>query len=438
MTINIAIIGGGIAGLCLARGLSKSPNQNLTLSVYEATSEYLDIGDGLAFHGNAMRALALIDSELQAEYFRRATLSTLIGPCHAPQSSVSGVPGSQKCSHDMNRVEGEDGRPLLLAELGKTRGRKTVARCDLLEGFLSLVPGGVLKIGKRLEKIEEDERGISMTFKDGSVERADVVIGCDGVHSVVRKYLLGADHPAVEPKCHDSWEWIGRNVPAEEVKELNPDLLTYVPILCGHGGYMNAIPTHLGKTLNVTVVQSSKQFKLADGTTNGNLEEDKTEQFAEKDFAHWTKDARDILTLALRNPTFDWRLADHDHAPFYPRGNICMIGDAAHATMPFNGQGAAQSIEDAAMLTALFEHVTELGDVEKAFAVYDEMRRPRTQKVVELSRAFGRMYAFADEEVGDDLNEMRRRLGEGGKYTNEVDLEGMNGDAVRRFLGKQG
>ena len=187
----------------------------------------------------------------------------------------------------------------------------------------------------------------------------------------------------------------------------------------------------------MTVVQSSKKLELAVGTTNVSVRRDKTELIAEKDFAHWMKDARDILTLALRNSALDWKLADPDHAPLYSRGNMCMIGDAAHATMPFNGQGAAQSIEDAAMLTALFEHVAQLGQVEQAFAVYDELRRPRTQKVVELSRAFGRMYAFVEQEVGDDSNEMRKRLGEGGKYTNEVDLEEMNAEAVRRLLEKK-
>ena len=277
----------------------------------------------------------------------------------------------------------------------------------------------------------EDESGFALRFKDGTIAEADVVIGCDGVHSIIRKHLLGADHPAVEPKCHDGWEWIGRNVPAEEVREFNPDLLTYVPILCGHGAYMNAIPTHLGKMLSVTVIQSSKQSRLANATMDESVRGDKTELFAEKDFAHWTKDARDILTLALGNSTLNWRLADHDHAPFHSCGNVCMIGDAAHATMPFNGQRAAQSIEDAAMLTALFEHVTELAQVEKAFAVYDELRRPRTQKVVELSREFGRMYAFFDEEVRDDLDEMKKRLGDGGKYTNEVDLVWMKTEAVR-------
>ena len=411
MTISIAIAGGGIAGLCLARGLSKY--SHLQITVYEATDQYLNIGGGLAFHGNAMRALELIDPELLDEYFRRATLMSERDVEMATQVLVGDL-------------QPTDGKPLLLAELGRAKGRKTVARSDLLEGLLSLVPKGVVKFGKRLIRIEESNR-ISLTFKDGSTATADVLIGCDGVHSIVRKHLLGADHPAVGLKNHDGWNWVQRAVTAEEVKELNEGLLSYVPIFCGHGGYINCIPTHFGNILNVSVIQRS--IEDATSTMHKN-----TDQISAESFLHWTKDARDIATLAFRNPSTEWKLADHDPAPFYSRGNVCMIGDAAHATMPFNGQGAAQSIEDAALLTALFSHVSGLKQVERAFQVYDDMRRPRTQKVAEISRQFGRMYAFSEDGVGDDLNKMRAILGAGAKYTNDIDLELLNKEAIERLL----
>ena len=426
MTINIAIAGGGIAGLCLARGLSKYPH--LSVTVYEATQRYLDIGGGLAFHGNAMRGLELIDPELLAEYFRRATVMNERDIEMATQVLVGDV-------------QSEDGQPVLLAELGRAKGRKTVARSDLLEGLLSLVPEGVVKSGKRLVQIEERspkdnaaELGkIILTFKDGTTATADVLISCDGVHSVTRKYLLGADHPAVGLKNHDGWRWVQRSVSAEEVDELNHKLRTYVPILCGHGAYMNSIPTHFGKTLNVSVIQVSKEYRLEENSDEA--VQQVADQIHPEEFAHWTKDARDIATLALRDPSTGWRLADHDPAPFYSRGRICMAGDAAHATMPFNGQGAAQSIEDAALLTALFAHVTELGpQAEQALKIYDEIRRPRSQRVAEISRQFGRMYVYAEEGVGEDLNKMRAILGAGAKYTNDVDLQKINEEAVRSFL----
>jgi salicylate hydroxylase len=423
MTINVAIVGGGIAGLCLARGLVQY--SHLQVTVYEATQKYLDIGGGLAFHGNAMRALELIDPELQAEYFRRATVMSERDVEMATQVLV----GDEVA---------ENGKPILLAELGRAKGRKTIARSDLLEGLLSLVPQGVVKFGKRLDQI--DERGsaakpdsILLSFKDGTTATADIVLACDGVHSITRKYLLGADHPAVGLKNHDAWHWVRRSVPAKEANELNDKLLTYVPIFCGHGSCMNALPTHFGKTLNVAVVQISKDSKLVSGSEKAVQEN--PDFISADNFAHWTKDARDIATLALRDPSTEWKLADHDPAPFYSRNRICMVGDAAHATMPFNGQGAAQSIEDAALLTALCAHVTDLEKhAEPALKVYDELRRPRTQRAAEYSRQFGRMYAFAEEGVGDDLGKMRAILGAGAKYTNDVDLKGLNEEAVRRLL----
>lgn len=222
-------------------------------------------------------------------------------------------------------------------------------------------------------------------------------------------------------------------MPAEEANALNERLLTYVPICCGRGAYMNSMPTHFGKTLNVAVVQITKESRLAPSNEEREVQET-PDHISTDDFAHWAKDARDLATLVFRDPSTEWKLADHDPAPFYWRGRICMVGDAAHATMPFNGQGAAQSIEDSCLLTALFAHVTELEKVERAFMVYDELRRPRTQKVAEISRQFGRMYAFAEEGVGDDLDKMRAILGAGVKYTNDVDLKGLNEEAVRRFL----
>ena len=316
MSINIAIAGGGIAGLCLARGLLQYPH--LRVTVYEATERFLDIGGGLAFHGNALRALELIDPELQAEYFRRATLMNERDVEMATQVLVGDA-------------FAEDGKSVLLAELGRAKGRKTVARSDLLEGLLSLLPKGMVNFGKRLVQIEEmsteentaEPGSISLTFKDGTTATADVLIGCDGVHSVIRKYLLGANHPAVGLKNHDGWRWVRRSVTAEEANDLNETLLSYVPIFCGHGAYMNCMPTHYGKTLHVAVVQVSKESKLAQ-TSAGEAVHEKEDQISIEDFAHWAKNARDIATLALRDPTTDWKLADHDPAPFYSRGNICM------------------------------------------------------------------------------------------------------------------
>lgn len=110
-----------------------------------------------------------------------------------------------------------------------------------------------------------------------------------------------------------------------------------------------------------------------------------------------------------------------------------MMGDAAHAAMPFAGNGAAQAIEDAAVLNALFAEVKDASQIEKAFAAYDEVRRPRSQKVVEISRDFGRLYGFAIPEYGDDPVKMKQFFGKSAAFTNNADLQAQNDNAVRIY-----
>lgn len=109
-----------------------------------------------------------------------------------------------------------------------------------------------------------------------------------------------------------------------------------------------------------------------------------------------------------------------------------MIGDAAHATTSFAGQGAAQAIEDASTLCTLFQHIKDVSQISKAFEAYDMVRRPRSQKVVEMSRLFGRIYAFREEGVGDDLNLMRKSMGEAA-WMNNADLQAQNDKAISYF-----
>lgn len=414
--IRVAIVGGGIAGLTLARGLIAQ--QHLQISVYEATEVYLDVGAGLAFHGNAMRALANIDQALQDEYFARATLMA----DREKELATTVLIGDE--------VEGEE---KILAELGKAKGRKTVARADLLEGLYSLLPKEVIHFGWRLSQVEEDGGDIALTFDNGTTVRADVLISADGIHSVTRKYLLGADHPAATPVNHDHWSFVMRKVPAAEAKALNPGLLDRVPIMCGEGGYLNSIPIRFGEEMTVAAFS---QDLSATATADGSTDEVTTRAKFDKtldNFKTWRKDGQDLAELIRRDPSAGWPIADHDPAPYYARRRVCMMGDAAHATFPFNGQGAAQAIEDAAVLNALFKEVKKLEEVDYALQAYDEVRRPRSQKVTELSRQYGRMYAFIEPGVGRDLDKTRKILGAGAVFTNNVDLDAQNEAAISSF-----
>jgi len=237
--IRVAIAGGGIGGLALAVGLVKQPQ--LDVQVYEGVAGYADIGAGLALHKNAIAAMDLIDPSVKKAYFSKA-LTIAEEEDEEMVTQVLLVSGPNT---------GE-----VVAELGRAKGRRTVARSDLLEGFASLVPKDRLIFDKKLDRLEEKENGeIQLSFKDGSTAEADVVIGCDGVHSCTRKFLLGEGHPALKTKNPEGWRVHSRQVPMDiAMKTVDSKWRKTVSILCGRQGHVNTMPLHQGKILSIQCV----------------------------------------------------------------------------------------------------------------------------------------------------------------------------------------
>lgn len=125
-----------------------------------------------------------------------------------------------------------------------------------------------------------------------------------------------------------------------------------------------------------------------------------------KDYSGWGESVKEILTM-MEKPDV-WALFDHPPADTYYKGRVALLGDAAHASTPHQGSGAAMAIEDAYLLGALLAEVDEAGDIEAAFKAYDATRRPRTQKLVTTSREAGRLWDL--ELEGDDPNAVGANL----------------------------
>ena len=110
-----------------------------------------------------------------------------------------------------------------------------------------------------------------------------------------------------------------------------------------------------------------------------------------------------------------------------------MMGDAAHASTPFQAQGACQAIEDACALSALFEKVSTSGHGPKALAAYDQVRRPLAQKIVSTSREAGLLVSMSLPGVGDDLEKMKEKLENRQQWIFDRDLVAQNEEAVQLF-----
>lgn len=139
---------------------------------------------------------------------------------------------------------------------------------------------------------------------------------------------------------------------------------------------------------------------------------------AKKDFHDWHPKVQAIMDLLLddldRWAIFD--LGDHP-LPYYNRGRICLVGDAAHATSPHHGAGAGFCIEDSVVMAALLEDAKNQSAgaststaVEAAFAAFDASRRERTQWLVQSSRYATNLYDFRDPAAGSDGHKIWQEL----------------------------
>ena len=429
--IRVAIAGGGVAGLALAAGLAKKPH--IDVHVYEAVREYRDVGAGLALHLNATRALSLIDPGLRQAYLDKA-LAMADEEDRVMATEVILAQGPHSGQH--------------VAELGRARGRKTVSRADLLDGFLDLVPRPRVSFGKRLVAVEEARHEgtgegaggsgeVTLFFQDGSRATADCLLGADGVHSLVRRHMLGGDHPAASPKNHDGWQIYRVMVSTEEARrEIDPKWTQSVPILLGPRGHINCIPLNKNTRLTAGVAirrgaGANFTAKTWDGTDDGRSQPRAESSLSSPPsppppldpdlYSDYSPDAQAIVRMiasrAGTSQSTSWALSDHDHAPFYAQAGsrVAVLGDAAHAALPFAGNGAAQALEDAAVLDCLFGALASSGvggggggddddgsgqtyeAIEDVLLAFDYVRRPRSQAVVDLARKFGRIYAYAED-----------------------------------------
>ncbi|EKD19231.1 mannitol 1-phosphate dehydrogenase [Drepanopeziza brunnea f. sp. 'multigermtubi' MB_m1] len=388
---HVAVCGGGIGGLCMAIGLL---HQQVSCTLYEAAPAFAEIGAGVSFGPNAVRAMSLIDPAIKAGYDKIATSNT--------------APEKKQCWFDFSLGHkdaacGEAGTPVAEVVAGEV-GQSSVHRAHFLDQLVQLVPAGVAQFGKRLKDVEQVGEKMKLTFHDGTTAEADAVIGCDGIKSRARHILLGRDHEAASARFTGKYAYRGLIPMEKAVDALGRDLAGNSQMYMGRHGHVLTFPIEGGKTMNVVAFQSK-----ADGKWENEkwvLPMKKEDMF--RDFEGWGESVQRILSL-MEKPDV-WALFDHPPAPTYFKGRLAILGDAAHASTPHQGAGAGQAIEDAFVMSNLLGQVKSVDEIEKAFYAYDAVRRPRSQKVVTTSREAAALYEFEDESMGTDLEKIRKRL----------------------------
>ncbi|GFF43140.1 salicylate hydroxylase [Aspergillus udagawae] len=411
---TVAIVGGGIGGLTLAAGLLR---RNVPVQIYEAAPEFKEIGLGLTIGPAAHRAMRLIDPQIRQIYDSLITT-------HADS------PGYERFKQTWFEVvwaTGPKSGQILMDLKALPSGQTTVRRADFLDALVGLVPPEIAHFGKRLIKLVESPTGVDLSFEDGTSATADVVVGCDGIHSRVKEFMLPDEYEQTMPRYSGMYGYRAVLDMETMVEAVGDHRARVATMYVGDGAYGISYPIMHAKKVNVGL------YILHDKWEDESWVRPASKEDMRRDMNHMG-DYVNRLVEYMPDPS-QWAIFDHPHLSTFARSRIAILGDAAHASTPHQGAGAGQAIEDAHVLAELLgdPRVIEARDVIAAFQAYDAVRRPRSQRVVTSSKENAFLLCLRLDGVKDDEEKLRSTFQERLRWLWDIDTQDQ-AERARRIM----
>ncbi len=359
---QITIIGAGIGGLTAAIALQQ---RGFEVEIFESTPEFGKAGSGINLAINAMQV------------FKRLGLyDTILEHAHI--------------THSMN-IRTKNLGYLAVAPLSKFETEfevKSVAihRATLHKILIQQIGNtGNTKIhlNKKLRSLKQDKETIDLLFEDGTVHTSQIVIGADGIHSVVRASIFN------DSELRDAGQICWRGISSASI---SPE----------HRGELNEI-WGKGKRFGFVHIKENEIYWFAVMNKNTLMKQDLDLKDLFSDY-HPT-----VMTIiggtqkenVLRNEIWDLKPI----ATWY-HGNVCLLGDACHATTPNMGQGAVQAVESAMALSIC---LSEESKIEEAFKRYQKIRKKKANHITDTSWRIGKL-AQVNNPIGALLRDMLLKI----------------------------
>lgn len=250
---NLAIVGGGIAGLTLAITLLE--HNNIDLTIYEAAPHFGEIGAGVALGPNAGRAMELMSPKILDAFNICKTGNGT--ESHSSSWFTIRVGDARKADKDGFVKPGKKvGDALFEVPFTMHGSRGGVYRATFLDELVKHVPDHVAKFGKRLDDLSEAKDGsgdLILHFTDGSTAQHNAVIGCDGIKSKTRSWLVGKNDPASRAYFSGKYAYRGLIPMDQAVEMLGEEVAQNSQMFLGYHGHLLTFPVQKGKTMNSTL-----------------------------------------------------------------------------------------------------------------------------------------------------------------------------------------
>ncbi len=365
--MDIAIVGAGLGGLTAAAALLQRGHR---VRVFEQAAQLGEVGAGIQMSANAMKVLDQLGLRArleplavrpQAFEFRRFDSGELLHrlPLGSAHEQRHGAPYFQLHRADLHAA--------------------------LRDAVLALDAGAV-QLSSRVTSIDEGSDYVDVRIEGRPRVQAELVIGADGIKSVLRQHLFGDSEPVFTGQV--AWRCL---VPTEAIPPtLRTDIVS--TLWCGPKNHAVMYYVRGGTLLNFV------------GCVERALHEDDEESWTARrpwqeldaDYTGWHEMVRAVVERVERTQCFRWSLNHRVPSPRWSSARITLLGDAVHATLPYMAQGAAMAIEDAAVLARALELP---GALSTQLQAYEAHRAPRTARVVRESAEMGELYHLVDAQA---------------------------------------
>lgn len=356
--MRVLIAGAGIGGLTAALTLL---NKGFEVVIYERSLKLEEVGAGIQIGSNGTKVLYALGLgvELQKVAF-------------TPQMAEMRL--------------GDSGKVIFSLPLGKSAEQRyhspylNIHRADLHRILVDAVRAkspDAIHLGYEVKDFHQTPTRATLYFVNGESAQGDVLIGADGVRSVIRKALFDIEDGHYTGMA--AWRMI---VPTSRLpKELVPPKAT---VWVGANKHVVTYYLRGGELVNLVGVIEQANWPYDGWTCLGSKADILTA------YTGWHPTIRRIMEAGDETEYYQWALRDLPPLTHWSKGVVGLLGDACHPMLPFMAQGAVMAIEDAWVLAAKL--AAHPHNIPHALQQYEEARKPRTSKVQATARRNGQLY----------------------------------------------